>query len=98
MRTCIITRASVPGLPVRCWLCAYQKITCSHAMVAWRRLQVSTDKAAPKEYLRLVINALKLAQEGDAEAIAQLKPHAVAAVAGELRLGDRCCHVPVIFL
>ena len=45
---------------------------------------MSTDKAAPKEYLRLVINALKLAQEGDAEAIAQLKPHAVAAVAGEL--------------
>lgn len=44
-------------------------------------VKASLEKSAPIDYLRLVISALKLAQEGDLEAIAQLKPHAVAAVA-----------------
>lgn len=44
-------------------------------------VKASSVKGAPKEYLRLVIAALKLVQEGDTAALEQLKPHAVAAVA-----------------
>ena len=43
--------------------------------------QVSQEKNSSIEYLRLIVGALKLVQEGDQEAIASLKPHAVAAVA-----------------
>ncbi|GAX79504.1 hypothetical protein CEUSTIGMA_g6945.t1 [Chlamydomonas eustigma] len=45
-------------------------------------VKASQDKGpAPIEYLRLVIAALKLAVDGDTEALTQLKPHAASAVA-----------------
>lgn len=43
--------------------------------------QVSQEKNSSIEYLRLIVGALKLVQEGDLEAINSLKLHAVAAVA-----------------
>eukprot|EP00195_Chlamydomonas_chlamydogama_P009753 CAMPEP_0202900434 /NCGR_PEP_ID=MMETSP1392-20130828/11639_1 /ASSEMBLY_ACC=CAM_ASM_000868 /TAXON_ID=225041 /ORGANISM="Chlamydomonas chlamydogama, Strain SAG 11-48b" /LENGTH=420 /DNA_ID=CAMNT_0049586817 /DNA_START=80 /DNA_END=1342 /DNA_ORIENTATION=- len=48
-------------------------------------VKASQDKAAGKEFLRLISLALALAAEGDAAALAALKPHAVSALQEFLR-------------
>jgi translation initiation factor 3 subunit M len=48
-------------------------------------VKASERRGADKEHLRLIINALKLVPEGDAAALALLKPHAVTAIADYMK-------------